>query len=107
MGDGIGTGVSGQSANADAQQHNVNATAKNTTATRLRNEEEMEEMEFMAGIISRNRGRRRPRGPHGGSDAITARGDLAISQSSLMRLSISRRLPTASIRSPRTSIAPS
>lgn len=54
MGDGIGTGVSGQSANADAQQHNVNATAKNTTATRLRNEEEMEEMEVMAGIISRN-----------------------------------------------------
>src|SRR5882762_618405 len=54
MGDGIGTGSSGQSANADAQQHNINVAAKNITRTGSQNEEKIEEMEFMAGMISRN-----------------------------------------------------
>jgi phosphohistidine swiveling domain-containing protein len=54
IGLGIGTGVWGHSANADAQQHNINVAAKNITATGSQHEEKMEEMEFMAGIISRN-----------------------------------------------------
>ena len=54
IGLGIGTGVWGHSANADAQQHNINVAVKNITATGSQHEEKMEEMEFMAGIISRN-----------------------------------------------------